>query len=107
MDMSLKGTFDKDLEKWKRYSALLQDQTWINLLGFIVCEGVGPICLGHKLVTFYSNNIFGILSPIFLCFFCQERLYNIKLYVLLMYLAASRDYSKEDRCNPLLLIAEF
>ena len=54
-----------------------------------------------------SNDIFlGIISPIFLCFFFQERLYNPRLYVLLMYLVASRDYSREDRCNPLLLIVE-
>ena len=42
----------------------------------------------------------------FPCFFCQERLYNPRLYVLLMYLVASKDYSREERCNPLLLIVE-
>ena len=41
----------------------------------------------------------------FLCF-SQNRLYNPRLYVLLMYLAASRVYFREDRCNPLLLIVE-
>ena len=48
----------------------------------------------------------GILSPIFLCFFCQERLYNPRIYILSMYLEAYRDYSREDRYNPLLLIVE-
>ena len=38
--------------------------------------------------------------------FCQERLYNPRLYVLLMYLIAYKDYSREDGCNPLLLIVK-
>ena len=59
------------------------------------------------LLPLNSNDIFlGIIYPIFLCFFFQERLYNPRLYVLLMYLVASRDYSREDKCNPLLLIVE-
>ena len=29
------------------------------------------------------------------------------LYVLLMYLVVFRDYSRQDKCNPLLLIVEF
>ena len=50
-----------------------------------------------------SNDAFGILSPFFL-YFCQEKLYNPKLYVFLMYLIVSKYYSKKDSCNPLLLI---
>ena len=38
----------------------------------------------------------------FSLFFFQDRLYNLRLYVLLMYLVASI----EDMCNPLLLIME-
>ena len=41
------------------------------------------------------TTLFGILSSIFIYLFCQERLYNSRLYVLLMYLTASRDYSRE------------
>ena len=33
-------------------------------------------------------------------------MYNPRLYVLLMYLVASRDYSREDMCTPSLLIVE-
>ena len=147
-------------------------------MGSLVCEGVGPIFLGAKLVTFKknrsgkrrkkktkrrekrrktylprfnqqvdptlsvvrsswklekkfktwvatiwmvkirfwawelvllhvnSNNVFGYTFSNFLCFFSQERLYNLRLYVFLMYLAASKDYFRKDKCNALLLILE-
>ena len=59
------------------------------------------------LLPMTSYGIFkGILFPIFLYFFCQERLYDPRLYVLLMYLATSRDYFRENRYNPVLLIVE-
>ena len=58
------------------------------------------------LLPINNNYVFwGILSPIFLCFFCQDKFYNPRLYMFLMYLTAS-NYSREDRCNPLLLIVE-
>ena len=54
-----------------------------------------------------SNIVFWYTFSNFLCFFfCQERFYNPRLYVLLVYLATSKDYSRKDRCNPLLLIVE-
>ena len=59
-----------------------------------------------SLLLMNSNDVFFILSPIFLCFFYQERLYNPSIYVLLMYLAAFIDYFRKDKCNPLLLIVE-
>ena len=58
------------------------------------------------LLPMNSNDVFLVYFLQFFCFFCQERLYNPRLYVLLMYLAAFRDYSREDKCNPLLLIVE-
>ena len=58
------------------------------------------------LLPLNSNNVFGYTFSNFLCFFRQERLYNPRLYVLLMYLEASRDYSREYMCTPLLLIVE-
>ena len=63
----------------------------------------------QELVLLHVNNnniFFGILSPNFLCFFFQERLYNPRLYVLLMYLTTSRYYFRKDKCNSLLLIME-
>ena len=57
------------------------------------------------LLPMNSNMFFGYYFSNFL-YFCQERLYNPRLYVLLMHLVSSRDYSREDRCNPLLLIVE-
>ena len=58
------------------------------------------------LLSVNSNIVFFMLSLIFFCFSCQERLYNPILYVLLMYLIASKYYFREDRCNSLLFIVK-
>ena len=59
------------------------------------------------LLAMNNNNVFwGILSSIFLVFFAK-RDYIIQGYMCSWcILVASRDYSREDKCNPLLLIVE-